>query len=149
MEWFFSKVIVTNNSLDIFILFLIPFNALMVFIKLYFNKIYIRRNIESFSLFFFGNTGALKDNIATTLGVIFIMAYYTNIFLDFISNKTLFPSRDDLLNKPFKFFPNAYAENLTIFKKKHANWIKINFSFDLFNTVCCGGILIYFFLYIN
>lgn len=55
----------------------------------------------------------------------FLMHYSFEVFL---VRKTRFHSYKDFLNKPFYMTPNAYKENIDLFKIKRNSWLVINLT---------------------
>ena len=100
------------------------------------NKIYIKNYKDDFFDLFFGKENSLVfREVGGDLVVVaywFLMRYSFELFL---SRKTKFPSYEDILNKPFYMTPNAYKENIDLFKIKRNSWLVINLI--IYNIFSC------------
>ena len=88
-----------------------------------YNKIY---KDNFFDLFFGKGNGLVFREAGGDLVVVaywFLMRYSFEVFS---VRKTRFPSYEDILNKPFYMTPNAYKENIDLFKIKRNSWLVVN-----------------------
>ena len=124
------KEMVFNNSIFLnVIVFIIIFNIFLMIFTYIYNKIYIKNYKDDFFDLFFGKENSLVfREVGGGLVVVaywFLMRYSFELFL---SRKTKFPSYEDILNKPFYMTPNAYKENIDLFKIKRNSWLVINLT---------------------
>lgn len=122
------KEMVFNNSLLLnAIVFIIIFNIFLMLSTYIYNKIYIKIYKDDFFDLFFGKENALVfREVGGDLVVVaywFLMRYSFEVFS---ARKTRFPSSEDVLNKPFHMTPNAYKENVDLFKIKRNSWLVVN-----------------------
>lgn len=122
------KEMVFNNSLLLnAIVFIIIFNMFLMVSTYIYNKIYIKIYKDDFFDLFFGKENALVfREVGGDLVVVaywFLMRYSFEVFS---ARKTRFPSCEDALNKPFHMTPNAYKENVDLFKIKRNSWLVVN-----------------------
>ena len=122
------KEMVFNNSLLLnAIVFIIIFNMFLMLSTYIYNKIYIKIYKDDFFDLFFGKGNALVfREVGGDLVVVaywFLMRYSFEVFS---ARKTRFPSCKDVLNKPFYMTPNAYKENVDLFKIKRNSWLVVN-----------------------
>ncbi|WP_286408014.1 hypothetical protein [Acinetobacter johnsonii] len=127
------KEMVFNNSILLnAIVFIIIFNIFLMLFTYIYNKIYIKIYKDDF---FDKEKGLLFREVGGDLVVAaywFLMRYS---FEFFSSRKTQFPSYEDILNKPFYMTPNAYKENIDLFKIKRNSWLVINLI--IYNIFSC------------
>ena len=131
------KEMVFNNSIFLnVIVFIIIFNIFLMIFTYIYNKIYIKNYKDDFFDLFFGKENSLVfREVGGGLVVVaywFLMRYSFELFL---SRKTKFPSYEDILNKPFYMTPNAYKENIDLFKIKRNSWLVINLI--IYNIFSC------------
>ena len=124
------KEMVFNNSILLnAIVFIIIFNIFLMLFTYIYNKIYIKiYKDDFFDLFFDKEKGLLFREVGGDLVVAaywFLMRYS---FEFFSSRKTQFPSYEDILNKPFYMTPNAYKENIDLFKIERNSWLVVNLT---------------------
>ncbi|MHA3982446.1 hypothetical protein [Acinetobacter venetianus] len=122
------KEMVFNNSFLLnAIVFIIIFNIFLMLSTYIYNKIYIKIYKDDFFDLFFGKENALIfREVGGDLVVVaywFLMRYSFEVFS---ARKTRFPSCEDVLNKPFHMTPNAYKENVDLFKIKRNSWLVVN-----------------------
>lgn len=122
------KEMVFNNSLLLnAIVFIIIFNIFLMLSTYIYNKIYIKIYKDDFFDLFFGKENALVfREVGGDLVVVaywFLMRYSFEVFS---ARKKRFPSSEDVLNKPFHMTPNAYKENVDLFKIKRNSWLVVN-----------------------
>ncbi len=124
------KEMVFNNSLLLnAIVFIIIFNIFLMLSTYIYNKIYIKMYKDDFFDLFFGKENGLVFRGAG--GDLVVVAYWFLMrysFEVFSVRKTRFPSYKDVLNKPFYMTPNAYKENIDLFKIKRNSWLVINLT---------------------
>ena len=128
------KEMVFNNSLLLnAIVFIIIFNIFLMLSTYIYNKIYIKIYKDDFFDLFFGKENGLVFRGAG--GDLVVVAYWFLMrysFEVFSARKTRFPSYKDVLNKPFYMTPNAYKENIDLFKIERNSWLVFNLtSLDL------------------
>ena len=88
-----------------------------------YNKIY---KDNFFDLFFGKGNGLVFREAGGDLVVVaywFLMRYSFEVFL---VRKTRFHSYKDFFKKPFYMTPNAYKENIDLFKIKRNSWLVVN-----------------------
>lgn len=131
------KEMVFNNSLLLnAIVFIIIFNIFLMLSTYIYNKIYIKIYKDDFFDLFFGKENGLVFRGAG--GDLVVVAYWFLMrysFEVFSARKTRFPSYKDVLNKPFYMTPNAYKENIDLFKIKRNSWLVINLI--IYNIFSC------------
>ena len=131
------KEMVFNNSLLLnAIVFIIIFNMFLMLSTYIYNKIYIKIYKDDFFDLFFGKENGLVFRGAG--GDLVVVAYWFLMrysFEVFSARKTRFPSYKDVLNKPFYMTPNAYKENIDLFKIKRNSWLVINLI--IYNIFSC------------
>lgn len=124
------KEMVFNNSLLLnAIVFIIIFNIFLMLSTYIYNKIYIKIYKDDFFDLFFGKENGLVFRGAG--GDLVVVAYWFLMrysFEVFSVRKTRFPSYRDVLNKPFYMTPNAYKENIDLFKIKRNSWLVVNLT---------------------
>lgn len=127
------KEMVFNNSLLLnAIVFIIIFNIFLMLSTYIYNKIYIKIYkddfFDFFDLFFGKENGLVFRGAGGDLVVVaywFLMRYSFEVFS---ARKTRFPSYKDVLNKPFYMTPNAYKENIDLFKIERNSWLVVNLT---------------------
>lgn len=124
------KEMVFNNSLLLnAIVFIIIFNIFLMLSTYIYNKIYIKIYKDDFFDLFFGKeNGLVFRGAGGDLVVVvywFLMRYSFEVFS---ARKTRFPSYKDVLNKPFYMTPNAYKENIDLFKIERNSWLVVNLT---------------------
>ena len=124
------KEMVFNNSLLLnAIVFIIIFNIFLMLSTYIYNKIYIKIYKDDFFDLFFGKENGLVFRGAggdlVVVAYWFLMRYSFEVFL---ARKTRFPSYKDVLNKPFYMTPNAYKENIDLFKIERNSWLVVNLT---------------------
>ena len=124
------KEMVFNNSLLLnAIVFIIIFNIFLMLSTYIYNKIYIKIYKDDFFDLFFGKENGLVFRGAG--GDLVVVAYWFLMrysFEVFSARKTRFPSYKDVLNKPFYMTPNAYKENIDLFKIERNSWLFFNLT---------------------
>ena len=124
------KEMVFNNSLLLnAIVFIIIFNIFLMLSTYIYNKIYIKIYKDDFFDLFFGKENGLVFRGAG--GDLVVVAYWFLMrysFEVFSARKTRFPSYEDILNKPFYMTPNAYKENIDLFKIERNSWLVVNLT---------------------
>lgn len=124
------KEMVFNNSLLLnAIVFIIIFNIFLMLSTYIYNKIYIKIYKDDFFDLFFGKENGLVFRGAG--GDLIVVAYWFLMrysFEVFSARKTRFPSYKDVLNKPFYMTPNAYKENIDLFKIERNSWLVVNLT---------------------
>lgn len=124
------KEMVFNNSLLLnAIVFIIIFNIFLMLSTYIYNKIYIKIYKDDFFDLFFGKENGLVFRGAG--GDLVVVAYWFLMrysFEVFSARKTRFPSCKDVLNKPFYMTPNAYKENIDLFKIERNSWLVVNLT---------------------
>lgn len=124
------KEMVFNNSLLLnAIVFIIIFNMFLMLSTYIYNKIYIKIYKDDFFDLFFGKENGLVFRGAG--GDLVVVAYWFLMrysFEVFSARKTRFPSYKDVLNKPFYMTPNAYKENIDLFKIERNSWLVVNLT---------------------
>ncbi|MEQ1129076.1 hypothetical protein [Acinetobacter johnsonii] len=124
------KEMVFNNSLLLnAIVFIIIFNIFLMLSTYIYNKIYIKIYKDDFFDLFFGKENGLVFRGAG--GDLVVVAYWFLMrysFEVFSARKTRFPSYKDVLNKPFYMTPNAYKENIDLFKIERNSWLVVNLT---------------------
>ena len=124
------KEMVFNNSILLnAIVFIIIFNIFLMLSTYIYNKIYIKIYKDDFFDLFFGKENGLVFRGAG--GDLVVVAYWFLMrysFEVFSARKTRFPSYKDVLNKPFYMTPNAYKENIDLFKIKRNSWLVVNLT---------------------
>ena len=124
------KGMVFNNGLLLnAIVFNVIFNMFLMLSIYIYNKIYIKIYKDDFFYLFFGKENGLVFRGAG--GDLVVVAYWFLMrysFEVFSVRKTRFPSYKDVLNKPFYMTPNAYKENIDLFKIKRNSWLVINLT---------------------
>lgn len=124
------KEMVFNNSLLLnAIVFIIIFNIFLMLSTYIYNKIYIKIYKDDFFDLFFGKENGLVFRGAG--GDLVVVAYWFLMrysFEVFSAKKTRFPSYKDVLNKPFYMTPNAYKENIDLFKIERNSWLVVNLT---------------------
>lgn len=127
------KEMVFNNSIFLnVIVFIIIFNIFLMLSTYIYIKIY---KDVFFDLFFGKENGLVFRGAGGDLVVVaywFLMRYSFEVFS---ARKTRFPSCKDVLNKPFYMTPNAYKENIDLFKIKRNSWLVINLI--IYNIFSC------------
>lgn len=134
------KEMVFNNSI-LFnaIFFIIIFNIFLMLSTYIYIKIY---KDVFFDLFFGKENGLVFRGAGGDLVVVaywFLMRYSFEVFS---ARKTRFPSCKDVLNKPFYMTPNAYKENIDLFKIKRNSWLVINLI--IYNIFSCYFVFVLF-----
>ena len=118
------KEMVFNNGLLLnAIVFNIIFNMFLMLSTHIYNKIY---KDNFFDLFFGKGNGLVFREAGGALVVVaywFLMRYSFEVFL---VRKTRFHSYKDFFKKPFYMTPNAYKENIDLFKIKRNSWLVVN-----------------------
>lgn len=117
-----------NNSLLLnVIVFIIVFNMFLMLSTYIYNKIYIKIYKDDFLDLFFGKGNGLffreSGGDLVVVAYWFLMRYSFEIFS---RRKIRFPSCEDVLNKPFYMTPNAYKEDIDLFKIKRNGWLVVN-----------------------
>lgn len=124
------KEMVFNNSLLLnAIVFIIIFNIFLMLSTYIYIKIYIKIYKDDFFDLFFGKENGLVFRGAG--GDLVVVAYWFLMrysFEVFSARKTRFPSYKDVLNKPFYMTPNAYKENIDLFKIERNSWLVVNLT---------------------
>ena len=120
------KEMVFNNSILLnAIVFIIIFNIFLMLSTYIYIKIY---KDVFFDLFFGKENGLVFREVGGDLVVVtywFLMRYSFEVFS---ARKTRFPSYKDVLNKPFYMTPNAYKENIDLFKIERNSWLVFNLT---------------------
>lgn len=125
---FVMKEMIENNTILMnFVMLIILFNLLLMFFTYIYNKIYISIYKDDFIDLFFGrNNGVIFNRVGGDLVVVaywFLMRYSFEVIS---SRKIRFPSINDSHAKPFYMTPNAFKENIELFKKNRKGWLIFN-----------------------
>ncbi|WP_228722417.1 hypothetical protein [Acinetobacter indicus] len=122
-----KEMIENNTILMNFVMLIILFNLLLMFFTYIYNKIYISIYKDDFIDLFFGrNNGVIFNRVGGDLVVVaywFLMRYSFEVIS---SKKIRFPSINDSHAKPFYMTPNAFKENIELFKKNRKRWLIFN-----------------------
>ncbi|WP_168406410.1 hypothetical protein [Acinetobacter indicus] len=125
---FVMKEMIENNTILMnFVMLIILFNLLLMFFTYIYNKFYISIYKDDFIDLFFGrNNGVIFNRVGGDLVVVaywFLMRYSFEVIS---SKKIRFPSINDSHAKPFYMTPNAFKENIELFKKNRKGWLIFN-----------------------
>lgn len=143
----FVEMVQENSFFTNFVLVSVFYNTIMIFFMLKFNKFYILRNIDAFSIFYYGEIGLLKKNIAVETGYIFLMMYNNDRLFGFLMGKKTFPYLNDNKIPRADLFPNVTQEGIFLFKKEYI-WMRLNIYVYMLNIFNAIVLLIYYFLYL-
>ncbi|MCP0920354.1 hypothetical protein MOW14_02610 [Acinetobacter indicus] len=147
---FVMKEMIENNTILMnFVMLIILFNLLLMFFTYIYNKIYISIYKDDFIDLFFGrNNGVIFNRVGGDLVVVaywFLMRYSFEVIS---SRKIRFPSINDSHAKPFYMTPNAFKENIELFKKNRKGWLIFNLISFYITYILAIIFLIYIILFI-